>query len=337
MLILCYTAFLLLKIVIGLTSADKPKKARLQTIGIATAVAGISVNAFFSFPFQRPIPPLVLMVFVAMLASLYAGEEKRCFTLNNQWLILCGCITAFAVLPWGARFHYLGIKSDHHYLNVTRLEKMQNWPGVIEEARWAYHYNPDRVKTLSYMGRAYIEMGKFQEGISVLEKVINAFPNHMNALLNIGVAYGSLGNYEAALETYDRVLIIKPDYSKVHNNLANIYMKQNLPDKAITEFRLAAEYDPLNSVIHFNVGIVEMQRGKYIEAAEAFEKAIELDPKWDLAHKNLGVIYFQYLNNGEKGVAHLKKSLTLNPKIEDADQIKAIIGKTSLQNPEVKK
>lgn len=324
-LLLGCICFALARIILRLTSAEHPRNTRFWTIGITVGIVGLLVNSCFSFPFQRAIPPFVLMIFIGILGSFYAGHNRRFYTIRQRWIILFALVIVFVGLVWLIRFHYLGIRCDQHFLHITQLEKMKNWRGVIAEGKKAYRYNPARVKILSYMGRAYIETGEHQKGIEALQKVIAAYPNHMNALLNIGVAYGSIGDNQHAVEAYEKVLRIKPDYSKVHNNMANIYMKQKNLDKALEEFKLAAELDPENSVIHFNVGIVEMQKRRYQEAAEALEKAVRLNPKWDLAQKNLGVVYFQFLNRKKEGIRHLRKALKLNPGIKDAAHIRKLI------------
>lgn len=325
MLVLVWLGFQSSRAIFSLTGGSNPRFIRFSCIGAATAIVGFLVNACFSFPVHRAIPPFFVMGLIGLIASWYGNKDRRWITIGQRWIILTACIIVLAASVWVIRFHYLSIKCDRHYLNISRLEKMKNWKGVIEEGRWAYSYLPWRVKVLSYIGRAYIEIGQPKKGIEVLKKVISAYPHHMNALLNIGVAYGNTGDHEKAIQAYDKVLRIKPDYAKVHNNLANIHMQRNQYDEALKEFKIAAELDPGNSVIHFNVGIVEMQKKRYPEASDAFEKTIRLNPNWDLAHKNLGIIYIQFLNQKQQGIRHLKRALELNPKIADAQRMRKLI------------
>ena len=54
---------------VGIRSVSRQKSSRsgLIVFCVLTAVIGIAVNGFFSFPFQNAIPPLLLMVFLAVL------------------------------------------------------------------------------------------------------------------------------------------------------------------------------------------------------------------------------------------------------------------------------
>jgi len=298
---------------------------RYLVIGITVAISGLLINAFCSFPFQRALPPLLMMLYLSVLAYLYFQyRQPRKFSFP------------IATLPTLVLFVFIGLvllirletrwfECDKYYLRITSAEKAKSWKGVINEAKIAIRLNPYRRKILSYMGRAYIESGDSRNGIEALKKVIEVYPNHMNAMLNLGVAYGNVNEYDNALDTYKRVINIKPDYAKVHNNIANIFMKQQMLDEALEEFRLAAQFDDKNPVIHFNVGIVALNKKYYEEAEKAFKSALELNPKWDMAHKNLGVVLYQYLNRKEEGAQHFKEALKINPKIKDYEQMQRII------------
>jgi len=334
MLLLGWTGFVCIRIALSLTSSRYSSDVRFWTIGITLGVVGLLVNAFFSFPFQRAIPPFCLMVFAGILASFHEGDNRKFYAIGQRWLILCFCVVVFIGLIWVVRFHQLSIRCDRLFHRLTQFEKSRNWQSLIATGEKAYSRNPARIKTLSLVGRAYIETGEYQKGIEALRKVTDAYPYFMNALVNIGVAYDRIGDNENALETYERVLVIKPDYPRVHNSIANIYMRQGNLGKALKEFKLVAELDANNSVVHFNIGALEMRNGRYQEAVAAFEKAVELKPRWALARKNLGLIYLQSLDRREEGLKQLRKALKLDPDMKDAAQIRKLI---SIPSPKEEK
>ncbi|CAN2042670.1 putative inorganic carbon (hco3(-)) transporter [Candidatus Magnetomoraceae bacterium gMMP-15] len=323
MCFLGWLAFAIFRAVRRILSFDKEN--RLIILGLSVGILGLFVNAFFSFPFQRAIPPFFLMVFLGVLGILYAESIENKYLNLPSWLFPCFTGVTILGFIFLVRLESKWIECDRYYLRITSAEKAQVWKGVIHEANNAIALNPHRKKILSYMGRAYIESGNSKKGIEALKQVIEVYPNHMNAMLNLGVAYGNTGDYDKALEIYGKVINIKPDYAKVHNNIANIYMKQKNMDNALKEFELAASYDPDNPVIHFNVGIVALNKKLYEKARKGFEKAVELKPSWDMAHKNLGVVLYQFLKEPQKGIEHFREALKINPKLKDYKQIKKIV------------
>jgi Tfp pilus assembly protein PilF/O-antigen ligase len=332
MLLLAWIGFVCLRIILILTSSQYSSDVRFWTIGITLGIVGLLVNAFFSFPFRRAIPPFSSMILIGILGSFYAGDNRKFYAIGRRWTILCSLFVVFLGLIWVVRFYYFDIRCDRYSLRLIQLERSRNWHSLIAEGEKAYRCNPGRITTLSFMGRAYIEMREYRKAVEALQKVVEAYPHHMNALVNIGIAYDSIGDNINALEAYERALRIKPDYAKVHSYMANIYMRQRNLQKALEELRLAAKFDPKNSVVHFNIGALEMQNRRHQEAAVAFEKAVQLNPKWDLAQRNLGLVYLQFLKKNEEGLRHLRKALKLNPKLKDAAEISKLIGVTEKLN-----
>ncbi|MEW5734784.1 MAG: O-antigen ligase family protein [Thermodesulfobacteriota bacterium] len=296
-----------------LKKAEPDKK--LFTIAMMTGALGLFVDAFFSFPFQRAIPPVFFATYLGIMSA-YRNELKGSKAFSANWKAAPAlALILVAGFVYAVRLNARWMKADEYYLAVTSLEKAENWSGVKYYANLAIQENPNRAKVLSYMGRAYIETGDFKDGAASLEKVVAAYPHHMNALLNLGVAYGSLEEYEKALDAYKKVLRIKPDYAKAHNNLANIQMRMGKNQEAFRSFYLASLYDPQNPVIRFNLGIMALALAKYNTAAWAFEEALRLRPDWPPAEKNLGIVLFQNLGRKEEGLAHLQKAISLDPSL----------------------
>jgi Flp pilus assembly protein TadD len=329
-ILLGWMGFVWMKITTSLMSSRYDSDIRLLAVGITLAMVGLLVNALFSFPFQRAIPPFSFMILMGILGAFYAGDNRQFHSIGQRWTMLCGCAVVLTGLIWTVRYHYLDIKCDRYLFHVAYMENKRNWPGLIAEAEKAYRCNPARTEIFSYVGRAYTEMGRHPKAIKALQRVIDVYPNHMNALLNLGIAYDRMGDDENAFKAYQRALHIKPDYPRIHSNMAHIYMRQEKLGKALDELMIAAELDPENSVTHYNIGVLEMRNGRYSEAATALEKTVQLKPEWDLAHKNLGVVYLQFLNRKEEGIEHLVKALKLNPEMTDADRIREMISSEDL-------
>ena len=324
-LLLAWLAVAFIRVAWNLTKRERPPATRFMAVAAAVGTFGLLINSCFSFPLERAIPPFVVMIYVGILGALFHTCAPRRPAVLPGWATWTAAVVVVCTGIWLAWLYDRVIDCDRHYLLVSHYEKVHDWKRVIREAEAAYALNPARGKTLSYLGRANVELGNHTRAIELLTRVLDAYPYHMNALLNIGVSYSSMEQYDKALDAYRRALEIKPTFAKAHNNIANIHMKRKDVDAALEEFTIASKLDPENGLIHFNVGVVQVQKKRYEEAMAAFARAVELKPDWAEAHKNLGIAYTQFLRNPRKGIPHLKKAIELNPAIKDGDRIREII------------
>ena len=288
-----------LKTIIHLHANPTSESALFRLIGTEIAILGLLVNAFFSFPFQRALPPFIFMILLGLVGACYADTGDSHYHLKSKRFLLIAAVVVCIVFVWLIGYHHSNLKADRYVYLAERLEKSKRWKEVIATGQKAVEYNPDRIKVLSNVGLAYIQTDEYQQAVKVLKKVVEAYPYFLNSLVNIGVAYYKSGNNDQAMEAYQRILLIKPDYAKVH----------------------------------YNIGLVAMRQKEYQKAASAFEKAVKLSPAWDSAHKNLGIVYFRFLGREQEGVKHFKEVLKLNPDISEGNEIRRLINKHETSSP----
>jgi tetratricopeptide (TPR) repeat protein len=309
---------------LAIKSKDSP--VDLWAMGMFIAILGIMTNAFFCFPSFRAVPPTIVMTFTALFFVLELNssltKEISIVVPRVPSFIIGGLVVAFGIFLC---FYYGKlIISDKYYMLISRNETKKNWQGIIDLAPKELVLEPDRAKIRSYLGRAYIELGRCKEGAEELEKVVKAYPYHMNALLNLGVAYACTGEYEKALESYGRVLEIKPDYAKVYNNIGHIHMRQGHTDKAIEALKEALKYNEKEPTILLNLGILYLNTHQIDQAISYLERSIEQNPKIPASYRHLGLAYLQ---RGDLSRARqaLEKALSLDPNQPGKEELKKIL------------
>jgi hypothetical protein len=136
--------------------------------------------------------------------------------------------------PWNAETHFI-------YSNALRsrfLDEKQPFLRAksFEEAQKAYRLAPQNYKYIQYLGFLYVEMGKFETGISYLERAVQNAPlvpatyeGLISALKSIGDFYSARGEktktmdyYKRAEEVLTKLYQLKEKYPqiKISNNLA---------------------------------------------------------------------------------------------------------------------
>ena len=104
---------------------------------------------------------------------------------------------------------------------------------------------------------------KYDEGINLLKKVIEASQNNSAPYINMAIAYEKLGKNDLAEDSLKQALAINPDHPVANNEYALLLRKT----------------------------------GKYAEARKLYERILKKYPDFMPARRNLGILCDIYLND----------------------------------------
>jgi len=127
---------------------------------------------------------------------------------------------------------------------------------ITEEARIGGDVRADYEQALQYL-----EQGRYDDGIALLETVAGAAPELSAPRIDLGIAYHRAGDLEAA--------------------------EKNL--------KLALESNPEQPVAHNELGIVYRKTGRFQEARRSYEAALAVYPGFHFARRNLAILCDLYL------------------------------------------
>ena len=299
-----------------LISPRKPPEVRLMVIGLIGGIIGFLVQAVFSFPMERAMPPLIFFTYLAFLTIFYNRHVSKKGPLLVKIPRGVGILLFIALATAGfmlTRFNLCNILSDRYYRLALISEKRGAWPETISAGLKSLEYNPYQMNALSSVGRAYMESNQALKGIDALEETLEAYPYSINAMVNLAVAYHKAGDKDKAIETFRQVLEIKPDYPRALANMGKIYMKDKDYDNALKHFTKALKYDKKNVRLHANIGFLYFRQGRYDKAAKEYELVLRYQPELAFAHKALGMIYHKHLKQPEKALYHIQKYREMKP------------------------
>ena len=167
---------------------------------------------------------------------------------------------------------------------------------VIEDVLGPDH--PDTLIARDNLAGAYEDVGRFDEAIELLERVLVGServlgPDHPDTLMtrnNLAVAYRSVGRFDEAIELLGRVLaeqerVLDPDHPDTlgtRNNLAFAYQSAGRFDEAIELFeRVLADQERVLGPDHpdtlgtrNNLAVAYHSAGRFDEAIELFERVL---------------------------------------------------------------
>jgi tetratricopeptide (TPR) repeat protein len=194
--------------------------------------------------------------------------------------------------------------------------------------------------------------GRYEEAVSLYEKLLAIVPRDSQALNNIAIAYDALGRYDKFYEMALRGLDVAPDdvgminvvaiaeyklgmhkaaYERLMRgvdthgmtyeiamNLCSVCGELELHSEGLKYALDAVQLSPTKPSAHNNLGSAFMSLGKTEEAKHCFETTLILEKDNAFAHTNLGVL----LNKESKhieAIERFEKALKLLPTYETQD------------------
>jgi tetratricopeptide (TPR) repeat protein len=130
----------------------------------------------------------------------------------------------------------------------------------------------------------YLEQGRLDEGIAILERVAAASPTLSGPRIDLGIAYHRSNDLAAA-----------------ESNLL-----------------LAIEANPDQPVAHNELGIIYRKTGRFDEARGSYEKALAIYPGFHYARRNLAVLCDLYLADLECALENYEAYMTTVPSDDEA-------------------
>lgn len=108
---------------------------------------------------------------------------------------------------------------------------------------------------------AWLQQGRRDEGVALLESVADAAPGLSAPRIDLGIAHHHAGDFDAAISNLEQALVYNPEHPIAHNELGIIFRKQ----------------------------------GRFAEARQSYEAALAIYPKFHYARRNLAILCDLYL------------------------------------------
>jgi arylsulfatase A-like enzyme/tetratricopeptide (TPR) repeat protein len=224
-----------------------------------------------------------------------------------------------------------GLNGDAHD-GLARVLIQEGKPDEAKrELALALRFTPGDVRALATLGGILSDEGDYAGALSVLERALEAMPKFGFALNNLALTYRRQGRLELAEQKYKEAIECSPRLDLPYVNLAQLYLSQGKEEEAIKYFRRAVRANPSSYVALANVGTYELRNGRAEEARQLLQRAVRIKPDYALGHKHLGAALLE-LGDKQPAIAHLKKSLELDPSQPDAGRIRFQL--EMLQGPE---
>ncbi len=255
--------------------------------------------------------------------------------------VLFSLLTAFSVAAAEAQ----GPSADAFFGRGVQLQKAGDTVGAIEAYETAVKLDPQRFDALSNLGAAYVQLGRYDEGIVQYRKALEVAPQLTAVRLNLALAlYKSARIPEAAGElrrvleadpTHRRALLLLADCQLQMGNDTDVVALLQPHDDEFANDRLFAylmgtalinrselqrgqEYiarlfkDGESAEARLLMGAAQMGAGRPGDAMPELKRALELDPKLPGVHTVYARV-LRALGRQDESAEHFRIALEQNP------------------------
>jgi superkiller protein 3 len=160
------------------------------------------------------------------------------------------------------------------------------------------------IRTLINRSAVLMDMGRVDEAIALLLRVIKSDPNNGAAYGNLGAAYYKKGQLDKAIEAFKKAVELDPKDEVARQNLGNAYTDAKKYDQAIVEHKKRIEFDPRNADAFVDLSVAYFEKGNYAEGMSSLKKALSINPNHPLARMNLGR-HYRELKKGPEAIDEL--------------------------------
>lgn len=181
--------------------------------------------------------------------------------------------------------------------------QLKNPARAVELTRQALRANESFAQARYYLGLALYDLGRRDEAITELERVVASGPAAADPYLALGTAYLEAKRVAEAQQTLMKGVRIDAKRPELHIQLARAYRLDGMLDKAAAELALAApaaaaasdqapgmtayQRQQVDLDFYLERGRVRLQRGQLTAAAADFKKVLEMDANQDEAKRGL--------------------------------------------------
>lgn len=240
-----------------------------------------------------------------------------------HWQI--GSLERVAILHYGYQQQQIAQKDK-----FTQAEKIMS--GFLAN-------HPQDPYVCSKLGALYVQMGKLEPGIELLERGLKSAAKNEEILYelyyHLGIAYSRKQQIERAIASYQAAVQLNIySFLKLgaYNNLGSLWQKTGNLQQAKSAYQTVLQIDPDFAVGYYNLGIILKAMGQFVEAIAAYKQAIKLNPNYAQAYQNLGVVLLK-LGKVNEGLAAFQQAIALyqssNPAV--AEQLRQSLQEMGFQ------
>jgi len=206
------------------------------------------------------------------------------------------------------------------------LNSLQQFDKAIDDFTTALGFATiDSVKNLLLVNKAAAEIysRQFTKAYDDLIIVYERDSSNIGMLNNLAAVSDEVGRGDETLKYLLRIIQLKPDFYAAYGNIGFKYQEMGDHKKAIEYFNKVLTYEPNDPLAFSNRSYNKLQLGDLKGAYADIEKAIQLYPANSYAYRNRALIYIKD-NKTTEACKDLKKAIELGFTTMYGEEVKTL-------------
>lgn len=209
----------------------------------------------------------------------------------------------------------LGVYSDNSRLlnNLAMIEFQQGrFEAGLSYIEKSLCIDPNQFAAYGNRGAALFALGRADEAYDDYNQAIALNKNYAEAYYNRGIFHEKHGRLLEALTDYDRAIELRSNYTNAYNNRGNVLKALKRFEEALLNYEHAIKLNPRHAEAYYNRGVIFKDLKNYQEALSNYQQAIKLKSNYVDAYNNCGNVLIE-LKNFEEANFCFHKAIEINP------------------------
>lgn len=194
----------------------------------------------------------------------------------------------FRKIPVGSTYYAESI------VHAAYLHKvLEDYDDAIKVVEQGIENQPDHAQFYALFASFLDDTKQWDRGVKMLSKAVSKFPENAQLYFFLGSMQDRVGKHQDTISSMRKVLEIEADHVQALNYLAYTYADKNLDlEEAESLARKALTLQPGDGYILDTLGWVLFKKGNVPEAIRTLEAAYKAQPKESIIAEHLGDAYY---------------------------------------------
>lgn len=153
--------------------------------------------------------------------------------------------------------------------------QIMDYHGAYEDLMKAYELDMNNKDVLNNLATLCDEVGKPDETLMYLNKIIELDSTYIPAYVNIGFKYQLMGNHEKAIKCFSKVLELNPGEALAYSNISYSFMKIGKLKEALENINQSIELNSLNPYAYRNRALIYLEKKEIAKACEDINSGLK--------------------------------------------------------------